>query len=123
MTDCYVCGHPILEGQKAVPFGSDLDRFDRMVDGAWLPAENVEWVHANPADHLSTLDFNNTYAAGFQNGLNRAAQMVEEFAPESITFIDVPDPTSPESHKTAEVDPTRIRGAILVLAERIKNGE
>lgn len=43
MFDCYVCGHPILEGQKK----------DAVRDTAAHP---LNWVHLNPADHLPTLD-------------------------------------------------------------------
>lgn len=42
MTECYVCGHPILEGQ-------------RQTAQTVINAARGEWQHLNPADHLPTL--------------------------------------------------------------------
>jgi len=64
MTDCYVCGHPILEGQK-----SEEHAVWRQEGG--LPEYlhfTGEFVHLNPADHLPTLT----------KERERAAKIVEE---------------------------------------------
>lgn len=49
MTDCYVCGHPVLEGQR--------EAVHREVVDVTRESTKVEdfTVHANPADHLPTL--------------------------------------------------------------------
>ncbi len=46
MPDCYVCGHPILEGQRSVPMSEIYG------EGVLL----YKVTHLNSADHLPTLD-------------------------------------------------------------------
>ena len=63
MTDCYICGHPILEGQKTQD-----------------PRPHLEWSHLNPADHLPTLiddSYLGAYAVAWKRKeRERAAGMV-----------------------------------------------
>ena len=82
MTDCFICGHPILEGQRR----SDASSILIDEDGTRVTQSNIE--HANPADHLPTLD-KVTEARLLAEGLledrvrkerERAARLVEEKA-------------------------------------------
>lgn len=82
MTDCYICGHPILEGQRT----------DRTKVGEKHPKrENIYGpIHANPADHLPTLKnqvFKEAWKRGNAIGFRdeslhereRASKLVENF--------------------------------------------
>ena len=55
MTDCYLCGHEILEGQEGSPWPFQ--------EGVYLsiarkhskpPVDDYSWQHFNTADHLPT---------------------------------------------------------------------
>ncbi len=114
MTDCHICGHPVLEGQP-------------MASEGVIQAANGQFTHQNPADHLPTLaemvrvtavavsDLGEDDPEGFiavnlplvrKKERERAAKMVEE-----TTGLTTPDSFAERSRQRHD------------LAARIRSGD